>query len=193
VTRARALDFFKYHTSTVYTLAFQAVCIEQILRLARSLKEVVPLAQEAYPEAYSGYWATSVGALIRAMEGSLTRIVSDLGTKATASDKIDHAVNRAIETAARLRFDHIWVPPEYKICDYLFGQDERVFAFETFRRWLKNHFFCNTDEYPGGDLAESAHVCKRHRGVMAVTGEFRSDGGRACDTCGHRILVRCLS
>jgi hypothetical protein len=109
----------------------------------------VPLAREAYLGAYSGYWATSVGALIPAIEGSLTRIVSDLGTKATAPDKIDHAVNRAIETAAQLHFEHMWVPPEYKTCDYLFGQDERVFAFETFRRWLKNHFFCNTHEYDG--------------------------------------------
>ncbi|RDS83611.1 hypothetical protein DWU98_04580 [Dyella monticola] len=149
VTRERALDLFKYHTSTLYTLAFQAVCIEQILPVARSLKEIVPLAQEAYLGAYSGYWATSVGALIPAIEGSLTRIVSDLGTNATAPDKIDHAVNRAIETAAQLHFDRMWVPPEYKTCDYLFGQGERVFAFETFRRWLKNHFFCNTHEYDG--------------------------------------------
>jgi hypothetical protein len=32
---------------------------------------------------------------------------------------------------------------------YLFGQDERVFAFETFRRWLRNHFFCNSADYTG--------------------------------------------
>ncbi|MDA8327563.1 MAG: hypothetical protein M0Z83_01165 [Betaproteobacteria bacterium] len=149
VTRARSLELFEYHTSTLYTLAFQAVCIEQILPLARSLTEIVPLAREAYLGAYSGYWASSVGALIPAIEGSLTRIVSDLGAKATPAEKIDHAVNRAIETAAQLYFDHMWVPPEYKTCEYLFGQDERVFAFETFRRWLKNHFFCNTDDYRG--------------------------------------------
>lgn len=149
VTRARALDLFGYHTSTLYTLPFQAVCIEQILPLARSLKEIVPLAREAYLGAYSGHWATSVGSLIPAIEGSLTRIVSDLGVKSTLADKIDHAVNRAIETAAQLHFDRMWVPPEYKTCEYLFGQDERVFAFETFRRWLKNHFFCDTDDYRG--------------------------------------------
>jgi hypothetical protein len=40
------------------------VCIEQIMPLARSLKEIVPLVREAYLGAYSGYWATSVGALI---------------------------------------------------------------------------------------------------------------------------------
>lgn len=149
VTKERALELFEYHTSTLYTLAFQAVCIEQILPLARSLKEIVPLAREAYLGAYSGHWATSVGTLIPAIEGSLTRIVSDLEDEATASDKIDHAVNRAIETAARLHFYDMWAPTEYKTCEYLFGQDERIFAFETFRRWLKNHFFCNTDKYHG--------------------------------------------
>lgn len=149
VTKAQALNIFRYHTSTLYTLAFQAVCIEQILPLARSLKEIVPLAREAYLGAYSGYWATSVGALIPAIEGSLTRINSDLDPRATVTNKIDHAVNRAIETAAQLHFDRMWVPSEYKTCDYLFGQDERVFAFETFRRWLKTHFFCNTDKYQG--------------------------------------------
>ncbi|MGP2684706.1 hypothetical protein [Serratia marcescens] len=149
VTRERALELFQYHTSTLYTLAFQAVCIEQILPLANSLKEIVPLVREAYLGAYSGYWATSIGALIPAIEGSLTRIVSDIGSKASASEKIDHAVKRAIGTAAELHFEGMWVPEEYKSCNYLFGQDERVFAFETFRRWLKNHFFCNTEKYRG--------------------------------------------
>lgn len=149
VSRERALELFEYHTSTLYTLPFQAVCIEQIMPLARSLKEIVPLAREAYLGAYSGYWTTSVGALIPAIEGSLTRIVSDMGAQTSAGKKIDRAVNRAIETAAQLHFDRMWVPPEYLTCDYLFGQDERVFAFETFRRWVKNHFFCNTEHYQG--------------------------------------------
>jgi hypothetical protein len=148
-SRERALDLFKYHTSTLYTLAFQAVCIEQIIPLAPSLKEILPLAREAYLGAYSGYWATSVGALIPAIEGSLTRIVSDLGDRATTGEKIDRAIDRAIATAAQLHFDRMWVPSEYMACDYLFGQDERVFAFETFRRWLKGHFFCNTADYKG--------------------------------------------
>ena len=110
VSRERALELFKYHTSTLYTVPFQAVCIEQIMPLARSLKEIVPLAREAYLGAYSGYWATSVGALIPAIEGSLTRIVSDMGAQATAGEKIDRAVNRAIGTAAQLHFDGMWVP-----------------------------------------------------------------------------------
>lgn len=148
-TKERAIELFDYHTSTLYTLAFQAVCIAQIMPQARSLKEFVPLAREAYLGVYSGYRASSIAALIPAMEGSLTRIVSDITPRATAPEKIDHAVNRAIQTAARLHFEGMWVPDEYKTVNYLFGQDERVFAFETFRRWLKNYFFCNTEDYRG--------------------------------------------
>jgi hypothetical protein len=43
----------------------------------------------------------------------------------------------------------MWVPDDYKTVEYLIGKDERVFAFETFRRWLKDFFFCNTDSYQG--------------------------------------------
>jgi hypothetical protein len=148
-TKERAIELFDYHTSTLYTLAFQAVCIAQIMPQARSLKEIVPLAREAYLGIYSGYRASSIAALIPAIEGSLTRIASDIAPHATAPEKIDHALNRAIQTAARLHFEEMWVPDEYKTTEYLFGQDERVFAFETFRRWLKNYFFCNTEEYKG--------------------------------------------
>jgi hypothetical protein len=117
--------------------------------LARSLQEIVPLAREAYLGFYSGYKASSIAALIPAIEGSLTRIVADLAPDAPAPDKIDHAINRAIRTAADLHFEGMWVPDDYKTVEYLFGQDERVFAFETFRRWLKDFFFCNTDSYQG--------------------------------------------
>ena len=148
-TNERAIELFDYHTSTVYTLAFKAVCIAQIMPLARSLQEIVPLAREAYLGFYSGYKASSIAALIPAIEGGLTRIVSGLNPDAPAPDKIDHAVDRAIRTAADLHFEGMWVPNEYKTVEYLFGQDERVFAFETFRRWLKDFFFCNTNSYHG--------------------------------------------
>lgn len=149
VTNQRAIELFDYHTSTLYTLAFQAVCIAQIMPLARSLQEIVPLAREAYLGFYRGYKASSIAALIPAIEESLTRIVADLNPDAPAPDKIDHAVNRAVRTAADLHFEGMWVPDDYKTVEYLLGQDERVFAFETFRRWLKDFFFCNTDSYQG--------------------------------------------
>ncbi|WP_445217596.1 hypothetical protein ACKWRH_37220 [Bradyrhizobium sp. Pa8] len=44
-TKERAIELFDYHTSTLYTLAFQAVCIAQIMPQARSLKEIVPLTR----------------------------------------------------------------------------------------------------------------------------------------------------
>lgn len=149
VPPARAIELFDYYTSTLYTLAFEAVCIEQIMPQARSLREIVPLAREAYLGVYSGYRASSIAALVPAIEGSLTRIASALPAHATALEKIDHAVGRAIRTAADLHFEGMWAPDAYKSAEYLFGQDERVFAFETFRRWLRNHFFCNTGDYQG--------------------------------------------
>lgn len=148
-SRQRAIDFFDYHTSTLYTLPFQAICIAQIMPMARSLEEIVPLAREAYLSQYAGYRASSIAALIPAIEGALSRIASSLSQDSSVHDKIDHAINRAIRTAAELHFDRMWVPSEYKQTAYLLAQDERVFAFETFRQWLKNHFFCRTESYQG--------------------------------------------
>lgn len=53
-SRERAIQLFGYHTSTLYTLAFQAVCIAQILPQSRSLGEVCSLAREAYLGFYGG-------------------------------------------------------------------------------------------------------------------------------------------
>ncbi|MHB1545028.1 MAG: hypothetical protein ACYCS1_11900 [Gammaproteobacteria bacterium] len=147
--KKRAIELFDYHTSTMYTLAFQAVCITQIMPLAHSLREFCPLAREAYLAFYSGYRASSISALIPVIEGSLTRIVSGKGADLSIPEKIDRAINGAIEYAARLHFEQMWVPREYIKSEYLFGQDERVFVFETFRRWLQSSFFCSTGEYDG--------------------------------------------
>lgn len=148
-SKERALQQFNYHTSTIYTLPFQAVCIAQIMPGARSLRDVVPLAREAYLAFYSGYRASSISALIPALEGALTRIVSQGGGEPTIAEKIDQAIDRAIECAARLHFYQIWVPHEYLTLEYLYPLDERVFTFESFRRWLKTSFFQNTAQYDG--------------------------------------------
>jgi hypothetical protein len=148
-SRQQALQWFHYHTSTLYTLPFQAMCIAQILPQARSLSELCPLAREAYLAFYSGYRASSIAALIPAIEGSLSRIASQSEQDVPIPTKIDRVIDRAIATAAKLHFEQMWVPRDYLDKDYLFGQDERVFAFETFRRWLRNSFFRNTSEYDG--------------------------------------------
>jgi hypothetical protein len=64
-------------------------------------------------------------------------------------DQIDRAINKAISIAARSHFDQMWIPREYLTLDYLFGQNERVFVFETLRRWLKTSFFQHTGQYDG--------------------------------------------
>jgi hypothetical protein len=89
-------------------------------------------------------------ALIPLIEGAITRIGSQSERiEIPIIQRVDGVANRAIETAARLHFENMWVPREYLTKDYLFGQDERVFVFETFRRWLNNSFFRNTGEYDG--------------------------------------------
>lgn len=143
----RAVELFDYHTSTLYTLAFEAVCIAQLLPQARSLKEFEPLAREAYLAFYSGYRASSIASLIPLIEGSLTRIVPDPDLNLT--DRINRVVSPAIDNAAEIHFEKMWTPPEYLAVDYLFGEDERVFFLETFRLWLENSFFCRTGEYTG--------------------------------------------
>jgi hypothetical protein len=148
-SRERAIELFDYHTSTIYTLAFQAVCIAQIMPRAHSLREFCPLAREAYLAFYSGYRAASIAALIPLIEGSLAKIVSPAGAGLPITDTIDSVIDRTIECSARLHFEGMWVPREYLKTDYLFAQDERVFVFETFRRWLHRSFFRRTGEYDG--------------------------------------------
>jgi hypothetical protein len=117
---------------------------------ARCLRDFCPLAREAYLAFYSGYRASSISALIPAIEGGLTRIGSH-GYKNDdpINQRVERVVDRAIETAARHHFEQMWVPREYLTKDYLLGQDERIFAFETFRRWLNDSFFRKTGEYDG--------------------------------------------
>lgn len=146
-----AINQFDYHTSTLYTLAFQAVCIAQLLPRARSLVDFSPLAREAYLAFYSGYRASSIAGLIPVIEGALTRIVAGAGAGGDLPipEKVDRTIRGAIERAARLHFEEMWVPREYLTTEYLFGQDERVFVFETFRRWLLRSFFRKSGEYDG--------------------------------------------
>lgn len=148
-SQKRAVEMFDYHTSTIYSLAFQAVCIAQVIPGSHSLKEFSPLVREAFLAFYSGYRASSISALMPIVEGSLSRIVASYGSGLTIGAKIDRAIDRAIQTAARMHYGNVWVPDEFTKLNYLFAQDERVFVFETFRRWLHNSFFMNTGEYDG--------------------------------------------
>jgi hypothetical protein len=145
----RAISIFNYRTSTIYTLAFQALCIAQFMPQSRSLRDFCPLAREAYLAFYSGYKASGIAALIPAIEGAITRIASAEHADLAIPDKIERVFDRAFWTCARLHFESMWTPREYLTTDYLLGQSERVFAIETFRRWLQGSYFCRTDEYYG--------------------------------------------
>jgi hypothetical protein len=143
-----AIAPFGYHTSTIYVLSFQAVCIAQFIPSSRSLAAFAPFAREAYLAFYAGHRASSIAALIPVMEGALRRI-SEKDGKVPVPEQIDRIIDRACAFAARLHFDGHWVPDEYRAKEYLYGQDERVFMFETFRQWLKKMFFQHTGEYDG--------------------------------------------
>ena len=145
---ADAISQFDYHLSTVYNLPFQSVCIAQLLPRARSLAPFAPLAREAYLAFYSGQRAASVAALIPVIEGGVQRIAG-AAPLLSPHDAIDHTIERACSLAADLYFERMWVPQEYRSIDFLFGQDERVMVFETFRRWLQTCFFQNIDSYSG--------------------------------------------
>ncbi|MBB6186665.1 hypothetical protein [Rhodanobacter sp. MP7CTX1] len=143
-----ALRLFEYHTSTIYTLPFQAVCIAQFLPQSRSLSVFAPIAREAYLAFYSGHRASSIAALIPVMEGAVSRISSEAAGQPVL-EQVDKIIDRACMLAARSHFGDMWVPSEYREKDYLYVQDERVFVFQTFRRWLENSFFRRTGEYDG--------------------------------------------
>ncbi|MGN7877250.1 hypothetical protein ACTJKJ_27150 [Roseateles sp. 22389] len=143
-----ALQQFDYHLSTAYTPGFLAVCIAQLLSKTRSLAVFAPLAREAFLAFYSGQRASSVAALIPAIEGGLQRIASATPNM-KYKEAIDHTCDRACGLAADLYFERMWVPDEFQTKEFLFGQDERVFVFETFRRWLQEHFFQDLDKYSG--------------------------------------------
>lgn len=145
---AEALQEFDYHLSTVYTLAFEAICIAQLLPKTRSLAVFAPLVREAYLAFYSGHRASSVAALIPVIEGGIQRIAS-AKPGLNPVDAITHTVDRVCQLAADAYFEHMWVPEGYRSVQFLFGQDERIFVFETFRRWLKDCFFQPLKHYSG--------------------------------------------
>ena len=147
-SKEEAIKQFDYHTSTIYKLAFQAVCIAQFISKSRTLAPFYPIAREAYLAFYAGHRASSIAALIPVMEGALQRISEENG-KLPVADQIDRVIDRACALAARLHYDRNWVPDDYTTSEHLYGQDERVFIFETFRQWLKDVFFRNTDKYDG--------------------------------------------
>jgi len=143
-----AIKLFEYHTSTIYTLPFQAICVAQFLPKSRSLEPFAPVAREAYLAFYAGYRASSIAALIPVLEGALKRI-SDNHARLPVPEQINRLIDEACIVAGRGHFDGNWIPDEYCSKDYLYGQNALVFTFETFRQWLKRVFFQQTDDYTG--------------------------------------------
>ncbi|QIF44823.1 hypothetical protein [Aeromonas veronii] len=147
-TQENAIQLFNYHTSTNYTLAFQAICISQLLPKSEVLNKYLPIAREAYLAFYAGHRASSIAALIPTIEGALTNIMNE-HPELTPKDKINKMFDGAIQKEASVYFEHMWVPKEYTTEQFLLCLDERVLFFSTYRNWLLNSFFQNTKEYSG--------------------------------------------
>lgn len=146
--RERAIQLFDYHMSTEYILSFKAICIAQLLPKTRTLADYAPMVREAYLAFFSGYRASSIAALIPILEGAIKRI-ANAGAGAQIGHEIDRVFEKAFTRASSWHFYGLWAPQEYLTKDFLFGQDERVFFLETFRRWLQSSFFAGTDQYDG--------------------------------------------
>ena len=164
-----AINLFDYHTSTIYTLAFQATCIEQFISKSRTLSPFYPIVREAYLAFYAGHRASSIAALIPVLEGALQRISAE-NDELHIADKIDRIIDRACGLAARMHYDYHWVPDEYSKTEYLYAQDERIFVFQTFRLWLKDKFFCKTETYEG------VTWLNRHLFAHGTSTEWANDG-----------------
>ncbi|MDN7800039.1 hypothetical protein [Burkholderia vietnamiensis] len=171
-SKEEAIKQFDFHISTIYTLAFQAVCIAQFISKSRTLAPFYPIVREAYLAFYAGHRASSIAALIPVMEGALQRISVENGNL-HVEQQIDRVIDRACGLAARVSFDRNWVPEEYTTKEYLYGQDERVFIFETFRQWLKDVFFRNTDKYEGVTWLNRHLFAHGTSTVWANDGNFR--------------------
>ncbi|WP_459199274.1 hypothetical protein ACQVRX_01600 [Ralstonia pseudosolanacearum] len=100
-SKEEAIRLFDYHTSTIYVLSFQAVCIAQLIPKSRSLADFAPVAREAYLAFYAGYRASSIAALMPVMEGALRRISEDTG-KLPVPDQIDRIIDQACMLASVL-------------------------------------------------------------------------------------------
>ncbi|WP_278389096.1 hypothetical protein [Pseudomonas oryzihabitans] len=162
-----AIKSFNYHTSTIYTVHFEAVCIEQLMGAAKCVEDVRPLAREAFLAFYAGYKAASIAALIPAIEGAISKILPEQTHELPTMERVNRVIQGAIEYAAQIHYEGMWAPPIYKTADYLFSLDERVFCFETFRRWLQQSFYRNTKEYAG------ATSLNRHLFAHGISDEWQ--------------------
>lgn len=149
-SKEESLKLFDYHTSTIYTISFKATCITQIFNRSNSLRDIAPLAREAFLAFYSGYRAASIAALIPAIEGSIVRMASnDPHSRDNLQEKIKICMEKTINKYAKKHFSSVWIPDQYLKTEYLLGEDEIVFFLESFRLWLQESFFARTDSYTG--------------------------------------------
>jgi len=139
-----------YHLSTTYTIPFLCVCVAQLMPKCSAFDDFIEIINESFICSFSGYKNSSLASLIPIVEGVLTRLLEGQPqSQLTLPARVDRAIDKAIDLAADIYYEEMWTPREYRDSSYLIALDERVYIFETFRSWMKEVFFSNTENYTG--------------------------------------------
>lgn len=148
--RERIESVFDHHITGIYSMADCATAIEQLFPNSLVLKEHTKTIREAYLSYYSGYKTAAIAALIPIVESAINDFLSaEAKSNLKLLEKIDYVIGAAIEKATLIHYDHCWIAREFTNIEHLKLVDERIYLFETLRRWLKFSFFSRTSNYRG--------------------------------------------
>lgn len=140
---------FDQQLLSIYTLRGCAISIEQLFKKSRILEPHRNTLREAFLSYFSGYKSAAIGAVIPIVESSINELLSASEKQLTMHDRVDWVINKSIQRATSMFFDARWAPREISEKTFLYLVDERIYMFETLRRWLKESFFAHTKDYKG--------------------------------------------
>ncbi len=148
--RERIEGDFDHHITGIYTMVDCATAIEQLFPNSPVLKEHTKTIREAYLSFYSGYKTAAIAALIPIVESAINDFLSaEDKSNLKLLEKVDHVIDAAVGKATLIHYEHCWIAKEFTKIEHLKLVDERVYLFETIRRWLKFSFFSKTSNYKG--------------------------------------------
>lgn len=149
-SRERIESDFNHHITGIYTMVDCATAIEQLFPNSLVLKEHTKTIREAYLSFYSGYKTAAIAALIPIVESAINDFLSaEAKANLKLLEKVDYVIDTAVKKATLIHYDHCWIANEFTKIEHLKLVDERIYLFETIRRWLKYSFFSKTSNYKG--------------------------------------------
>tara|TARA_R110000824_G_scaffold346219_1_gene532950 strand:- start:88 stop:978 length:891 start_codon:yes stop_codon:yes gene_type:complete len=141
---------FEHHITGIYSMVDCATAIEQLFPNSLVLKEHTKTIREAYLSYYSGYKTASIAALIPIVESAINDFLSaEAKSNLKLLEKVDYVIDVAVEKATLIHYEHCWIAREFTNIEHLKLVDERIYLFETLRRWLSFSFFSKTSNYKG--------------------------------------------